>query len=788
MSGEIKKIDLIRNMAVFQNFQWSTFVRDNGNNVAEFKKINIIYGRNYSGKTTLSRIFRALEMGCISDKYKSPEFVLSFEGCSNVTQNLIRNHNHVIRVFNEDFVKENLRFIIDENQPIKSFAILGENNAQLEEVINQHELDLGNEENESGLIGKMLKARLEFDVCKKKYEEKVKDIESRLRDKANNGIKHNKEFGEANYNITKINDDIDVISKSDFVRIDDIVVNVYRNLIKEEAKNSISELSLFDLKYSDFMLNSRILVEKKIHISQPIQDLLNNAALESWVRQGREYHKDKRTQCAFCGNDLSLDLWEKLDNHFNKESENLRSEIDSLLDKIDREKERIPKILNIEKSKFYHEFHSALEKLEEQFSEKSNIYCDELEKIRSQLEKRKNNISSDFELLESGYTGRDLNDLHEEYECLRGQSNKYTQSLNEQKSKARTELRLNEVLTFVVDIKYFDECLIRDELKNEKEKFEKEYLLAEENVEYKKNIINELKAQLKDESKGAEKVNDYLNNFFGHKFISLQAIEENLDDISIGYRFEIMRNGEKAFHLSEGECSLIAFCYFMAKLDDVDTRGNEPIIWIDDPISSLDSNHVFFIYGLINSEIMIPDKFKQIFISTHSLDFLKYIKKLDGAFAKKTAEYFIVNRVGESSYISLMPKYLKYYVTEFNFLFHQLHKCANADIVNDDNFSVYYNFGNNARKFLEAFLYYKYPNAKEKDGEKLSRFFGDDVLASTITDRINNEYSHLAGVFERSVLPIDVPEMKATANFILKKMEEKDPDQYSALLESIGEK
>ena len=32
-------------------------VRDDGNNVAEFKKINILYGRNYSGKTTLSRIY-----------------------------------------------------------------------------------------------------------------------------------------------------------------------------------------------------------------------------------------------------------------------------------------------------------------------------------------------------------------------------------------------------------------------------------------------------------------------------------------------------------------------------------------------------------------------------------------------------------------------------------------------------------------------------------------------------------------------------------------------------------
>ena len=63
MSGGIKKIDLIKNMAVFRDFRWSSSVRDVGNNIAEFKQINILYGRNYSGKTTLSRIFRALECG-----------------------------------------------------------------------------------------------------------------------------------------------------------------------------------------------------------------------------------------------------------------------------------------------------------------------------------------------------------------------------------------------------------------------------------------------------------------------------------------------------------------------------------------------------------------------------------------------------------------------------------------------------------------------------------------------------------------------------------------------------
>lgn len=130
MTSEVRKIDSIKNMAVFQNFRWDSSVKDDSNKTAEFKKINILYGRNYSGKTTLSRIFRALETGSLSDKYSSPEFQLFFDGGSNATQNSLNSHSQVVRVFNEDFVRDNLRFIVDDEQPIKSFAILGEDNAK----------------------------------------------------------------------------------------------------------------------------------------------------------------------------------------------------------------------------------------------------------------------------------------------------------------------------------------------------------------------------------------------------------------------------------------------------------------------------------------------------------------------------------------------------------------------------------------------------------------------------------------------------------------------------------
>lgn len=263
---------------------------------------------------------------------------------------------------------------------------------------------------------------------------------------------------------------------------------------------------------------------------------------------------------------------------------------------------------------------------------------------------------------------------------------------------------------------------------------------------------------------------------------------ESIEDGSTAYNFEIVRNGARAYHLSEGECSLIAFCYFVAKLEDIHTKGETPIIWIDDPISSLDSNHIFFIYSLINAVIIEPKNFKQIFISTHNLDFLKYLKKLPGADRNKEALYFMINRQGESSCINLMPSYMKEYVTEFNFLFHQIYKCASIKTVTDDNYTVFYNFGNNARKFLEIYLYYKYPDGtKNNEKERLSDFFGANTIAVAFIERINNEYSHLSGVFERGASPIQETEMKKVALSILMTIKEKDKEQYQSFLNSVGE-
>ena len=71
--SKIQKID-ISNFGTYKNYTWGTTI----SNDYTFKNINIIYGRNYSGKTTLSRIFK-----CIENNVKRSAEVVSFS-CKKV--------------------------------------------------------------------------------------------------------------------------------------------------------------------------------------------------------------------------------------------------------------------------------------------------------------------------------------------------------------------------------------------------------------------------------------------------------------------------------------------------------------------------------------------------------------------------------------------------------------------------------------------------------------------------------------------------------------------------------
>lgn len=113
--------------------------------------------------------------------------------------------------------------------------------------------------------------------------------------------------------------------------------------------------------------------------------------------------------------------------------------------------------------------------------------------------------------------------------------------------------------------------------------------------------------------------------------INAGLVEIGIDGFSVVpygenfYRVSRATEQENAFHsLSEGEKTVISFLYFMELCKGQKTASAVPqakVVVIDDPISSLSHLYVFNIGQLIKKYFINDDRYKQVFVLTHSLYF-----------------------------------------------------------------------------------------------------------------------------------------------------------------------
>jgi wobble nucleotide-excising tRNase len=801
----IDQID-IASFGSFNGLTWKKVIKDGGNNVQNFKRLNILYGRNYSGKTTLSRIFRALETKRIPLNYAAPSFTV-YGDKGDITQAGIDSHAYDVRVYNRDFVSDNLSFLFNPvGGEIKTFAIVGDKNKEIEEAIAAIEAELGTVEDKAGLRFELEGKKKQRDRARGNLNTASDSLEGKLRTHANEKIKKNREYGKSVYNIDSIKADIAATKKAGFKPLSPHEQATKLSLLKQEALPDITSSIRVDLKVEQIKKTAEVLLSKNIAPTQPIQELLNDSVLQMWVKQGIPLHKEKREICGFCRQSLPKDIWHVLDSHFSKESSELESSIDGCLTSVAEAIEAIPGFVMLTNDRFYPEEKAAFELSKMALDGEFSVYERDLKALQAALEARKNSL---FKTITTPSANHSIEAIQKHVDAINdliNQSNGRTKTLEKDKTFARDALRLTDVASFIDLISYDTELTRIAGLKTDAETANITFNEAEKEITDRETKVTYLRGQQKDERKGAEKVNSLLTHFFGHDGIKLEA-KDNLDKTAV--KFEVTRDGKSAYNLSEGECSLIAFCYFIARLEEPDSKDKELIIYIDDPISSLDGNHIFFMFSLIEGLIAKPVKnadgsngyrYKQLFISTHNLDFLKYLKRLSIPRKKiqagdgkpksvEDSEHFMVERNGASSNITLMPAYLKNYITEFNYLFHQIYKCRNQDMAKETH-EPFYGFGNNLRKFLEAFLFFKYPYHDDKGDslERIKKFFGEeDAAAIALVNRLNNEFSHLESNPDRGFKPVEIPEISKVANFVLDKIYTTDSDQYNALLKSIGE-
>ncbi len=601
------------------------------------------------------------------------------------------------------------------------------------------------------------------------------------------GIKYKSDrFGDVNYTIAKIRSDIETIYQNEYQGPSTADIANCEAILRDTVHEPITNIR-FQHQYSTYKDEAVSLLEKEIGTSNKIQRLIHDTALNLWVKRGVEI-ADNASICPFCGNPITDEFWSELHAHFDEESRKLENDIGGLIEQIRKEINKGAINDASIKLQLYSEYIGKYEVAKKLLDEKLSEYYNALQELIDQLEKRLANISHPVEFLSDKNCDNDIEEALDRLNLVLNENNSYAGELKNKQTSAKTVLRLKEVEDFCNTIDYRAVSEKIEKLKSIRDAAESKLNDVKDDLSNKQEALDGKKRLLNDEELGAKHVNEYLNDFFGHHFVTLEAHKDNDDAKQI--KFCIMRNGKPAYNLSEGECSLISFCYFMAKLDDVATSGQKPIIWIDDPISSLDSNHIYFIFSLIVSKIAKTGCFSQLFISTHNLDFLKYLNRLKSYHLDKNGKqvadskaYFLIERIGNHSSIQALPQYLKSNATEYNYLFSQIYKVSQCVAVTDDNYDILYSFGNSARKFLEMYLYFKYPTDEELL-PKLKRFFEPEDVPPILINRLVNEDSH-GPTPENSLRAGIDPETIPVAKKILQLLQ-KDSEQYNAFMESIS--
>ncbi|EAC1840287.1 RloC protein [Campylobacter lari] len=758
------------NFGSYENFKWDV-------NLEEFKIINIFYGRNYSGKTTLSRIARSFELKKKNEDFLEGKFTIELENGSSLNQDDVINSNLDIRVYNSDFAKENLNYLYDKKGNIKGFKSIGVEQKNIKEEIEKREEILAK------INEKLKNIQINQDDISKKQQDKMKTLSENLTNKAK-VIKSSSNLTKQgnDYNKRNLEKDLVVIKNDVNIYIlNDETQNKLVKILEDKEKQNINFTINFNKNnFQNILKHSSEILEKEIIIKENL-----TSELRQWLEEGLKFHKEHLStqQCKFCNNPLTLERIAWIENNTKDDSgekEQIEKELKYLLDNFENYKLELKKILqDIEYENFYSNYKDSFIVLKEQLGVIIANYNKELLVIEEKLKEKQKDVFTPIKL-------ENINDFSDEIflilnkiENLCKENDEYTEKLLTNQNEARERLRLNEVAKFAKDSDYF---AIQDEI----ETLQQNINTLGESIKTQDNKINLLnkrienyKAKLSNLETSTSNINKYLKSYFGHNLLELKAKKD--DKGQLNGEFEILRNGKQAKNLSEGECSLVAFCYFVASLEDASAKDKNPIIWIDDPISSLDSNHIFFIFSLIETKIakkIKDNKYSQLFISTHNLDFLRYLKSLTGYDKNDKKSFMYLIEKTNNSDIKILPDYIRKYVTEFNYLFEQIFKNHNNTNITIDS---YYSLANNIRKFLDTYMYFKYPN-NDNLMTKYYIFFGEEN--AILINRVINEFSHLENI-ERAKMPLDLLEIHKVINIIIENIKNKDKEQFEALLKSL---
>jgi len=571
------------------------------NNVASYKsqtaletdkKVNLIYGLNGTGKSTLSNYLHQQT----DKKYKS----CSVEGL---------DHYHEILVYNQIFIQETFY----EAENLKGIFTLSKENKEAETKISNAQKEIAKLENENEAKGKELET--EKTSLSQKHES-AKSVLWKIKTDYSGGDRV-LEFCLDGYKSSKDNlfNHIVALVKpcaKPTKSIDDLK----NDLQSISGDNALKYSVLSKITFASQSIETETLFYKQIvgNENSSVSLLIKVLANSDWVKEGLQYITEEDTQentaCPFCQEKtISNSLVESIKNYFDASYEADINSLKSFLEEYTKALQSIP-------NKSIFEANPKFETHKKDFEIKYSAFTKLVEENKKLIEDKIKMPSVSVTLKSSTKALEEINDVINKINGLITEHNKNI----DQKETVKTNIKKTfwEIMRW--DYGQTVSSISADNITSKSKTDALEVILKGNStkITVQKTIIAEQQKQ----TINIEEANTNINNGLidlGITDFKIQKYSENFYNIVRG------ENQEKVFRsLSEGEKMIISFLYFIelcrGKKEATET-GKKKIIVIDDPISSLSHIYVFNVGRLIHNEFLRSDKYEQVFLLTHSLYF-----------------------------------------------------------------------------------------------------------------------------------------------------------------------
>ncbi len=619
------------NIGPHENISWSELVATNKTG---------IFATNGKGKSFLGRAFqyigdaerckdvqsadRMVTLGQNQGEFifeiADKKSTLVFKRGAGVTRT---NNYYIFHVFNNDYVAEN---IVKRNYGLPtedalSGYILGKSNVNLDE----QKTDLKNkrEHIKSGLknfketsLQKLSGYKTEFNIGRNTDFLNLCD-EILNMDRVPETV-----FKDISQQINKISTDYKKLSafpndEENIACYNDLQPRIQENKVRENLLKTINKINITDSTLETFVKDNK-----------------------DFIIKGAELFKLNSNECPFCKSPVDEHITGilRIYNEFLRSPE--KEMISFCEDQIMAAEQELKSISdirkNLEMTKFkYDILKDKFVDYKHDLTITDNVFDNlktEIYKIKQQIYNKKNEVSSPIDFDISNYVNA-KNEFVREMQRIKG----LVDGINFEKNKISTQRKnfRNQVIP-----------LIRSELLESKDL---EKLWNDEKDAQK--LAAEIKDQEDRENISAKNrymksLKQLLNIFFRDKYIVA-------NDGTISFR---NNNVSGCFNhiLSEGEKTIVAFCYYLAEIHLIvkDEQDYSKIFFIiDDPISSLDANYVYTMCQIIrNLKNYFPIRYEKYLILTHSIEFMGILTRngiinndlelIDGTISKANKDRF----------------------------------------------------------------------------------------------------------------------------------------------------